>query len=131
MLTLRNKTVNVPRLVLLKSIADNLEVHKAQFQEAVEVYQLRLQIELQEALDIVNHDADFVTISKVKVIFNPPQSHESDYIEVLEMMEMSVDENINLDSESFRAYIKNEWSWSSGLLNSIELNKTYISGKLN
>lgn len=130
MLTLRNKTVNVPRSVLLDSIAANLEIHKAQFQEAVEVYQKRLQIELQEALDIVNGQINFDTLSKVRVTFNPPQSHEGDYIEVLEMMEMSVDENINLDSESFRAYIKNEWSWSSGLLTSIELNKTYLAGKL-
>jgi hypothetical protein len=48
----------------------------------------------------------------IQVVF--PQNHEKDFLEVIEMLEMSVDENINLDAESFRAYIKNEWSWTNG-----------------
>jgi hypothetical protein len=130
MITLRNKSVNVPRDVLINYLRANLELHKAQFQEAVEVYQKRLQFELQEALDVVAGQINFDALSKVRVSFNPPQSHESDYVEILEMMEMSVDDTINLDSESFRAYIKNEWSWSAGLTNLIEANKVYLSSKL-
>ena len=128
MLNLRNKSVNVERKALIEVLKANLEVHKVQFAEAQEVYHRRLQLELQDALDIVNAEEFPIwdTVKNIRISFNPPSSHEDDYLEVIEMLEVSVDDNINLDAESFKAYYKNEWSWSAPLTNMIALNKTYI-----
>lgn len=119
------------REVLISALKVNLESYKVQFAEAVELYQARLLLELKEAYDIVNASPLTIEIlNHVRVIFAPPMDHENDYIEILEMLEMSVDETINLDAESFRAYIKNDWNWSASLNTSILSNKQYIAGKL-
>jgi len=132
MLTLRNKSVNVSRLALIGILKTNLELYREQYKEAITLYRDRLQYELEDALVIVKKSPLLVPeLTKLSVKFNAPEDHENDYIEILEMMEMSVDENINLDSESFRAYIKNDWSWSASLLGAIAANKLYIAGKMN
>lgn len=131
MLSMRQKSVNVSRLQLIECLKTNLELHKEQYKEAVTTYHERLKIELKEAYDKVNCGIiNEKELFSIQIYFNPPTSHEKDYKEILEMMEMSVDENINLDAESFRAFIKNEWPWTPALLASINDNKTYIYSKL-
>jgi hypothetical protein len=41
----------------------------------------------------------------------PPQNHAEEFTEMIEMFELSVDEKINLDHQSFKAFFKNEWPW--------------------
>jgi len=43
------------------------------------------------------------------------------------MMEMSVDENINLDSQSFKAFVKNEWAWSYNFAKTTTLYKSFAA----
>lgn len=138
----QNKSVNVSRLVLLDHLRANLEKYKAQYREAVSDYQTRLKLELADAVVSLQEtlaaasvegisDKDLSEIHlKFKVNFNFPDDHESDYVEVIEMMELSVDENINLDSQAFRAYIKNEWSWTSSFTTTFLSNKAYVTGKI-
>lgn len=42
-----------------------------------------------------------------------PVNHEDEYIEVIEMLEMSVDQHINLSVDLFKAYVKNQWGWTN------------------
>lgn len=114
MMNIRQRSVNVSRVELLFKLRENLELHRREYAEAVLEYRARLEEDLAIALKKVKK-VDAADTEKVLKGFNFcisfPQNHEKDYVEVIEMLEMSVDENINLDSESFRAYIKNEWSW--------------------
>lgn len=114
MMNIRQRTVNVSRTDLLAKLYENLELHRVEYAEAVLEYRARLEEDLSLALKKVKK-VDAADTEKVLKDFrfsiSFPQNHEKDYVEVIEMLEMSVDENINLDGESFRAYIKNEWSW--------------------
>ncbi|MGZ8924597.1 MAG: hypothetical protein ACXW2E_01810 [Nitrososphaeraceae archaeon] len=128
MLNSRNKSVNVSRVELLKVLIKNLEVHREQYKEAVDDFTTKLKLELTEALITVN-DVHFnmESVKKIKIGLQPPVNHENEYIEVIEMLEMSIDDSINLDAESFKAYIKNQWSWTNYFWSNMLEAKAYIS----
>lgn len=131
MIGINNKSVNVSRLMLLEKLRENLSTHRQQYAEAVSDYRKRIQIELSLALKQVN-DETYPTdsIPKLAINFSIPTNHEKDYVDVIEMLEFSVDETINLDRESFKAYIKNEWSWSQPFNVMMASTKQYISGAI-
>ena len=107
MLNLRNQSVNVTRLELLTALRANLAQHLTEYEQAILDYKTKVVEELSAALARANAD-DF---AKVNVSVQKPSCHKRDFEEVIEMLEMSVDEVIELDKEAFRAYIKGEWPW--------------------
>lgn len=107
MLNLRTQTVNVSRESLIKALYANLEEHKAEYKQAMLDYQAKVIADLSAAIARAQA-GDF---AKVNVHVNQPESHEQDFLDVISMLEMSVDETINLDSEAFKAYFRNEWPW--------------------
>ncbi|WP_320152989.1 hypothetical protein [uncultured Tolumonas sp.] len=102
MLNMRSQSVNVNRNELISALKANLAIHQVELESANRDYKELVINELHAALDRATH-GDF---SKVEVSIKKHQSHEKDFVEIIEMMEMSVDETINLDSEAFRAYFK-------------------------
>ena len=113
MMNIRQRSVNVNRLELLTKLRANLAVHKAEYAEALAEYQQRLLDDLKLAAKKVSKVTDPNELKNFRFSVPFPQNHEADYAEVIEMLDMSVDETINLDSESFKAYIKNEWHWQT------------------
>lgn len=107
MLNVRQQTVNVNRSELIAALRVNRDAHKAEYEEAVKAYQETVIRKLTETLERAK-SGDFKNIS---IHLAQPESHEKDFTDVIEMMEMSVDETIKLDGEAFRAYFKNEWVW--------------------
>ncbi len=53
-----------------------------------------------------------------------PSSYESEYDKVIEFFSMSLDNEIELDMDTFRAYIKDEWAWKDSFTAS---NSRYLS----
>lgn len=41
-----------------------------------------------------------------------PVSHVKEYDRLIEMMEFTKDEELELDSQSFNQYVRDEWAWS-------------------
>lgn len=109
MLTLRTQSVNVNRLDLITALKKGREQHLAAYNEALADYKDRTIEFLKTALA----NAQAGDLSNVKLTFNPPMLHLSDYDNVIEMMDLSVDETINLDTDAFKAYFKNEWPWTN------------------
>ena len=125
MITMHNRSVNVDRKELLKCLKVNLETHKKDYEEAVQGYKTKLIIDLDNAINLVKTTNPHDLKSFTPVQFNFPPCHISDYEEIISMLEMSVDVNINLDSDSFKAYAKNEWSWSRGFNITANLYKSF------
>lgn len=107
MLNLHTQSVNVNRTALLEALHANLETHQAEYREAMRDYQAKVVAELTASLARAKA-GDF---SKVNIHIPQPESHEQDFLDVIGMMELSVDETINLDSAAFKAYFRNEWPW--------------------
>lgn len=127
MITANQRSVNVNRLQLLECLKKNLEIHKKDYQEALVGYKVKLEKDLTDALESLSSLKE-TELKGFNVEFQHPVSHENSYVEVIEMMEMSVDENINLDSQSFRAFIKNDWPWSINFNSTTTLYKSYAVG---
>lgn len=121
-----SQSVNVKRVELLNILKKNREQHKLDYKEAVEGYRgAKIKI-LEEALDKVKKEEKPEKTS-LSVSLNKPVNYVSDYTQIIDMLEMSVDEIIKLDSDSFQAYIKDNWSWKRSFMLS---NSSYMaSGK--
>ncbi len=126
-MTLGHRVVNVDKYELLEKLKENLEIHKKDYLEAVEGYKIKLLEDLTAAKAAVEGLQAAELKGLQAVTFNFPVSHEADYVEVIDMLEVSTDEEIELDSTSFRAYFKNEWNWSRGFEMTANLYKTFNS----
>lgn len=102
------RTVNVDRIQLIDILKKNLEKHKAEYQAAQAGYQAAMLAELKKAMKEVKAGK----VKELNVHLAAPFSNEDSYVEVIEMLEMSVDQNIQLDNSTFRSYVKDEWHWS-------------------
>jgi hypothetical protein len=111
MMNIRQRSVNVNRLELLAKLRENLEVHRAEYKEALAEFHVRLAEDLKLAAKKVAKTENAADLKNFSFSIQFPPNHEQDFVDVIEMLEMSVDDTINLDSESFKAYIKNEWNW--------------------
>lgn len=113
MITIRQKSINIDRKILLAALKDNLDAHAAEYFDALADYKKHIANELAKAV-IEAETLPPEDVAKISVRFNPPQDHRKDYQDAIEMLEFSADDLINLDQESFKAYVKNEWSWTQG-----------------
>lgn len=125
MLNLRNQTVNVNREALITALYEGLNVHQAQLTELKADYKKAV-VKFMSAAARRARKGDF---SDLVLRLQAPQDHSQEYIDAIEMLEVSVDENIQLDKETYKAYYRNEWSWSSGLETASALYKSVIGGK--
>ena len=106
---INGRTVNVKRVELLAILKTNKELFVTEYNQALIDFKAKMIKELEVALK----KAKKGELDKVQLILSPPSDYTESYQEVIDMMEVSVDEVINLDSEAFKAYYKNEWSWSN------------------
>lgn len=111
MMNIRQRSVNVDRLELLAKLHENLAIHRAEYAEALGEFRERLVEDLKLASKKVAKTENVEDLADFSFTVTFPRNHEEDYVDVIEMLEMSRDQSINLDAESFKAYIKNEWQW--------------------
>ena len=113
MINSREKSVNVAKAVLLERLKANLTQHMTDYAEAVQGYKIKVESDLKKMLKIIRSTTPEALVQRnVSLTSTPPVSHEAEYKEIIEMLEMSVDEIINLDGPSFKSYVMNEWTWS-------------------
>lgn len=113
MINMHSRTVNVNRQELLQKLRENKAEHVKEFNEAMIAYRAKLSQEYKELKKKINEASD-AELSKMRIVFsNAPASHEIDYDEVIDMLSVSVDETIQLDKDSFKAFYKNEWAWTA------------------
>ena len=116
-----SQSVNVKRVALLEILKANRAQHIQMYDRAVEGYKIEMVEVLEKALkEAKEGKMEFLSIGLAQ-----PQNHRKEYDQVIDMMEMSVDEVINLDSHSFQCYVKDQWNWSSNVtaLNSVYATK--------
>lgn len=125
-LSLHSQTINVSREKLLAALEENLSKHQKAYEQAVIDYRKALQADLTAALIQANDPNS--KLSDIKVDFKHPISYASQYVQVIDMLKFSEDATIQLDSDAFRAYVKDEWSWKSGFEMTRQLYATKAAG---
>ena len=116
------KTVNINREELLKKVKENAAQHEADYKEMEDQYpQVALNLLKQRMKEIKK-------TGEVNVHFNlrPPEDHRKDYNTLIKMLEMSVDNEIELNQVEFQEYVLNQWEWQ----NRVAATKAFYSQNL-
>lgn len=123
MINLHSQSINVNRLELIKVMKANKEKHVAEYNVAAEAYQGLMIKKLQETIRNIKKGK----IKELNVRLAKPVSQEDAYQDVIDVLEVSVDENIQLDKQSFQAFYQDKWIWSESFK---LMASSYASGKV-
>jgi roadblock/LC7 domain-containing protein len=119
------RSVNVKRTELLEKLKANRDKHNEDYLLAFAGYRIEVVKVLEAALAKAqkNEFDEGLLITE-----DPPENHTGDYDQVIAMMEMSVDEHINLDAQSFSQYVLDNWMWKQNFAVSSAKYITNVSG---
>lgn len=108
------ESVTVDKSELIKTIQDNLKEHVSIYDEAVVKYRSQLEKKISDMLDQVRSGDDVPhVIDLIK-----PVTYAKQYEQALRMLEMSVDEQITLEEETFKNLVMDDWRWKENFLHS-------------
>lgn len=107
----RDRTIKVSVDNLLAILRENRTKHIEDFKEVYELFRDRY-IEILEAMIQNVEEGDH---PNMKIDLIQPVSYEQDYTQIIEMLEMSVDKEIEITATEFQAYVKDKWSWKNNL----------------
>ena len=97
---------------VLEKLRENREEHKKIFEESVEGY-------IQEAGEWLEKRFDEIRDGKtpnMQWLASPPESHEDAYNTIINMLEETVEDYIELNGDEFRSYMRDEWDWQARFL---------------
>ena len=117
-----NFSVTVPRLEVIEKLKANLSQHKADYLEAVDAYFEEVEKKLKAELKKFKSKPR----ESVRVSLSFPVTYADSYETAIEMLEMSVDENIVLNRDMFVKFVKDEWEWKNSFAAGT---LSYIAGK--
>lgn len=119
MFTTAGSTFKVKRQTILAKLKENLAEYNAEYQEAMIQYRNHLLSTLQrstaevDSTDISNFEEMDRQIRKVSLVLpQPPHNYESQYLEAIEMLTYASSEDIEIDRDTFRAWVMNDWKWT-------------------
>lgn len=107
--------VRVDKQRLLQALKKNLAKHEDELARMLIQYRNETITKLQDALEVFNkyRETKDQPLLKLPEFPRKPANHIDDYLRAIEMVEMSVDEIIELDSRDFSQLIMDEWAWKS------------------
>jgi len=110
-MSLSNVTVNKQQLI--EKIIANREKHARDYLEAHTAWSALVRNALIEYADELKYGAVGVGSKVAKFLRenDEPESHAEDYAAALEMLAMSTQEEITLQSQAFRELVRDEWGW--------------------
>ena len=114
------KTVVVNKKELIEKITQNKSEHVVDFNEANAAFKENYIKECNKMIERAE-DGDFIFRFSVM----QPQSHEEDYDTILTMLNMSLDDQIELEEHDFQRYVQDNWEWKDNF-NHVYLANTQI-----
>ena len=104
--------VTVNRGELVKKIKKNREKHRQDHSKALLLWRQ----ELKEILGKVNTESIVEFPYELERMNQRcPKTYVSEYDDIIEMFEMSMNDTVLLDSVAFRKFCKDEWDWKHEL----------------
>jgi hypothetical protein len=97
--------VTVSKDELLKVLTENKAKHVQIFNDALEGVRVEYKKLLQREMDKLDSGKEV----KSSVSVTMPRSHEEEYDEVIQMLTMSVDDEIELTRHEFQQYVQDKW----------------------
>lgn len=108
------QTVRVEKDALLDKIKANREEHRSIFEEALDGWQKQVIKDLEDAAA----DARAGRAFRWRFNLPKPQDHTDEYDTVIEMLEMSKDDEFELTLGEFNSFVMDKWGWQTTFLTS-------------
>jgi hypothetical protein len=115
------RSTHMDRMRLIGILKENRGKHRDLFLKAQEGFRARAIEELDKMLECARK-GDKV---RLHVGLDAPEDHTDDYDRVIGMLEMSVDDNVEVDANSYECFVRDKWAWS---LSAMAKNSRYASG---
>lgn len=105
-------TTEVSAGELIQQLETNLEIHKTDYEAALEGYRNKLTTVLNDLLKDVKNELD-IDPHKISRL-SKPQSHEQDYVQAIKMLKLrKAEDMIELGWDQFRQFWEDEWDWKT------------------
>ena len=114
------ESVTVKKDELLAVVKKNLEAHEDLFVRALDGYRKQVIEELDRMLKDAK-DGKYICRA---ISLPEPIDHTNDYERVVTMLEMSTEDEIELDEQDFDRYVMDNWSWKHM---ATEINTSYLA----
>lgn len=111
------RTVKVKRDELLSKVRANREKHIQEYKDACDGYKDEALAAVKQGFTSLEkriqqlEAGEVIALAAVSFNLNVPQSHEQSYNQVIAMLEMSVDEVLEIQSDEFACYVMDDWDW--------------------
>lgn len=107
-------SVRVKRETVLERLRANRDAHRSLFEEAIEGWH-------KEVLRVLDEQMKRAKANKrhVPQVYLPqPQDHTAEYDQAIEMLEMSLDDELELTAREFAQYVRDDWQWRNDFITS-------------
>lgn len=100
-------TITVSKQELLDRITENRDKHGAIFEKALEAYKKEVLKQLRQRINQIKAGKTPDLFIRLPI----PEDHTVDYEAVIDMLTMHRGEELTIQSEKFRQYVRDEWHW--------------------
>ena len=104
---MKDLKTNVPVHKLIAIVKENWEKHAKKYVEAHIIFKKRYIEVLENMKEQAERDDKFTTM----IGLSEPKVHEEDYRRLVDMLEMSSDDTIELDEHSYDRIVNDQWDW--------------------
>lgn len=105
-------TVRVNKDALLERIKENRDQHRTIFEEAIAGWKKKVTETLEERYQAALRGEQF----NVAIHLPRPEDHTDQYDTVIELLTMSLDEELELTQHDFACYALDKWQWQAQFL---------------
>lgn len=115
--------VKMNRLQLLSIVRANKEQHMVDYAESVNDFKEAVLKLTKENLALAK-TGDLDKIAKIRAIPHKPTSYEQNYSRAIRMLELSIEDTIEVEQDTFNQLVLDEWSWKNSFVTSAALYKS-------
>lgn len=109
------ETVKVTKSVVIGRITKNRDRHRDIFERAMTIYRQKAIERLEDVITALQNGDTPSLIVHLPV----PEDHTKDYNAVLDMLDLSVDDEVEISQRDFRCYVRDEWDWKQKFLGTV------------
>ena len=115
-------TVRVSKTALIRRLQENRDQHREQFEKGLELYRKAVVQELEEQLARARRNESVARFS----VLNQPEDHTENYNHAIELLDMSLDDEVELTAEEFAQYVRDDWGWKRQFADALRGTRTYL-----
>lgn len=107
------------RSKLLESVRDNRDKHQREYKEAVDGYRDEVIEQLKKKINLYQTELARWKSAETVIEIDPyvslglrkPEQYLKDYDRVIKMLDMSHEDEIELNHQEFAQYVMDDWAW--------------------